>query len=100
MPNSQKVVSRNPLQAVLKGLSCPTPVGFAKDIRPLFTADDVQHMKFKFNLTNYNDVKIWAHKIYSEVSSHNMPPPGSPEHPWSDDKIQLFGCWVQQGCNP
>jgi hypothetical protein len=27
-----------------------------------------------------------------------MPPPGSGEQPWTHDKVNAFGCWIQQGC--
>lgn len=97
---TSKVNSRNPLQAKLAALSCTTSLSFARDIRPLFSDEDVEHMKMRLDLSNYQDVKIWAHKIYQLVSEHIMPPPGSPDHPWSDDKVDTFGCWMQQGCQP
>ena len=33
---------------------------FAKDIRPLFTAEDISHMSFKFDLSSFDDVKRTA----------------------------------------
>jgi hypothetical protein len=83
-------------------LSCPTNVTWTNDIQQLFTSTDVAHMKQVTNnqldLSNYNSVKIWAHKIFSEVASGAMPPPGSGEQPWPASQVNTFGCWIQQGC--
>jgi hypothetical protein len=88
--------------AFFAALNCPNAVTWTNDIQGFFTADDVAHMKQATNnaldLSNYSSVKIWAHKIYSEVQSGSMPPPGSGEQPWSQDKVNTFGCWIQQGC--
>lgn len=82
--------------------NCPPGVGFAKNIAPMFTATDVAHMKQvtggSLDLSNYNDVKVYASAIYSRVSSGSMPPP--PEAAWTPDMVQLFACWMQQGCQP
>lgn len=88
--------------AFFDALVCPTQVTWTNDIKKMFTATDIAHMKQVTNnqldLGSYASVKIWAHKIYSEVSSGNMPPPGSGEGPWSPDWVNTFGCWIQQGC--
>lgn len=88
--------------AFFAALTCPTSVTWTKDIQPLFTATDVAHMKQvtggALDLSNYESVKIWASKIYSYVASGAMPPPGSGEQPWSPQKVNTFGCWIQQGC--
>jgi hypothetical protein len=83
-------------------MNCPNPVTWSADIQQLFTSTDVAHMKQVTNgqldLSSYMSVKIWAHKIYSLVSSGSMPPPGSGEQPWPADRVATFGCWIQQGC--
>jgi hypothetical protein len=83
-------------------LNCPGSVTWTNDIQKLFTQTDIDHMKQVTNgaldLSSYSSVKIWATKIYSEVSSKAMPPPGSGEQPWTDDMVNTFGCWIQQGC--
>lgn len=82
-------------------LSCPSSVTWTNDIQAMFTQTDVDHMKQvtggALDLSNYNSVKIWASKIYSEVAGGAMPPPGSGESPWSQDMVNTFGCWIQQG---
>jgi hypothetical protein len=82
-------------------LSCPTSVTWTNDIAKLFTSTDVEHMKQvtggSLDLSSYASVKIWATKIYSEVASGAMPPAGSGEQPWTQDMINTFGCWIQQG---
>jgi hypothetical protein len=48
----------------------PTPVSFSKDIRPLFTDLDVEHMKPKgIDLSNPEDVSAHADAIYRTVRS-------------------------------
>lgn len=83
-------------------LTCPTSVTWSKDIQPMFTATDVDHMKQvtggALDLSSYTSVKIWATKIYSEVSTGAMPPAGSGEGPWGQAQVNTFGCWIQQGC--
>jgi hypothetical protein len=83
-------------------LNCPNPITWTNNVAKLFTATDVAHMKQvtqnALDLSNYQSVKIWATKIYQEVSSGNMPPQGSGEKPWTPAMINTFGCWIQQGC--
>jgi hypothetical protein len=87
--------------AYFAALSCPTKVTWSNDIQKMFTPTDIDHMKQvthnQLDLGSYDSVKIWASKIYSEVASGAMPPPGSGENPWTQDMIDTFGCWVQQG---
>jgi hypothetical protein len=94
---------KSDVRAQLKALTCKANVSFAKDIAPMFTAQDIAHMKSvtqgSLILNNYTSAKTWAHQIYSEVSQHYMPPPQSGES-WSQAQIDLFGCWIQQGCKP
>ncbi len=88
--------------AFFNAMDCPAAVTWTNDIQKMFTPLDVAHMKQVTNnqldLSSYTSVKIWAHKIYNEVSSHGMPPPGSGEQPWSAAWVNTFGCWVKQGC--
>jgi hypothetical protein len=88
-------------------LSCSKNVTWTNDIKQMFTSVDVEHMKGasqQIQLDNYQSVKIWAVSIYTAVKNKTMPPPGTkgpdgnPEQPWQDDKINTFGCWIQQGC--
>jgi hypothetical protein len=83
-------------------LDCPKPVTWTNDVAKLFTAKDVAHMKQvtggALDLSSYDSTKVFASKIYQEVSSGAMPPPGSGESPWSKEMVNTFGCWVKQGC--
>jgi|HubBroStandDraft_6_1064221.scaffolds.fasta_scaffold536214_1 hypothetical protein len=93
-------------RAHFSALTCPTNVTWTNDIQQMFTSVDVAHMIAAKNihLDDYNSVKIWAVAIYSAVQSGAMPPPntigpdGKPEPQWSADKVNTFGCWIQQGC--
>ena len=48
-------------------------VSFDKDIKPLMTDTDRDHMLFMFDLWSYKDVKDNADDIYDAVSSGRMP---------------------------
>jgi len=85
-------------------MSCANKVTWTNDIQQMFTKVDIQHMQTKgIDLSSYQDVMVNAVSIYSQVSSGGMPPPGTigpdgqPEQPWSQDKVNTFGCWIQQG---
>ncbi len=76
-------------------------VGFAKDIRPLFTDMDVAHMKpAGIDLSSRDDVTAHADAIYATVSSGSMPPSSSGEPRWTDAMCALFKRWQTQGCPP
>ena len=66
------------------------------DIRDMFTAMDIAHMKsVGVDLTSYDDVKSSAGSIYSQVSSLLMPPPPpNGDGPWSADQIATFLNWI------
>lgn len=89
-------------QLAADAANCPPGVSFAKDIAPLFTDTDTEHMisvtNGSLNLKKYDDVKIYAAQIYSRVSSGSMPPPPTPA--WTQQMVQLFACWMQQACQP
>ena len=97
--------------AFFAGLTCPNKVTWTNDISKMFTSVDIQHMMNApqhIHLDSYQSVKIWATTIYTAVAPpphlHSMPPPGTigpdgkPEQPWTQDKVDTFGCWIQQGC--
>jgi hypothetical protein len=74
-------------------------LSFAKDIKPLFTAVDQDHMlnqQGMFDLWNYDDVKSNADQILTAVKTGIMPPKKD-GGPWSKDKVQKFQDWISQG---
>jgi hypothetical protein len=80
-------------------------VSFAKDIRPLFTKIDIDHMSDFFDLSNYDDVKNNAQGILSRLRGKGgpvMPPPPNKggDGPWSAEKINLFASWIDGGFQP
>jgi hypothetical protein len=85
--------------AFFAAMDCPTQVTWTNDIQQMFTPLDVEHMKKAkhFDLSNYDDVKIWAVPIYEAVANGSMPQPGFGEGPWPKDKVNTFGCWIKQG---
>jgi hypothetical protein len=71
----------------------PNNVTFNNHIRPLFTKRDVDSMKWKFDLSDYDDVKENHEAILHVVDSGRMPCYA----PWSKDKVRLFRAWIDQG---
>jgi len=72
------------------------PVSYDKDIKPLFTQTDHDHMDFMFDLWSYKDVKSNADDIYDAISAGRMPP----NAPWPPDKTALFKQWMTDGYQP
>jgi hypothetical protein len=75
-------------------------VSFARDIRPLFTDMDVEHMKHGgVLLDDYDYMRDPGHaqKVLETVSTGSMPPSSSGEPPWSQDSVQLFRDWIAAG---
>jgi hypothetical protein len=74
-------------------------VSYQRDIKPMFTQLDRDHMSKMFDLWNYDDVKAKAASIYATVESGAMPPAGV-EPRWSADKVQVFKQWMEDGYLP
>lgn len=72
-------------------------VSFSKDIMPIFNQFKGQ-MMWRFDLTNYNQVKANATIILGRIDGGGMPPP--PFDPLPFDQIQLFQQWINEGCQP
>ena len=79
-------------------------VSFAKDIKPLFRAIDIQHMKpHGVKLDDYtyisdpNDNHANAQAVYDQLSSDSMPP-GGPF--WTAAQLALFTNWMKNGYPP
>jgi hypothetical protein len=79
-------------------------VSFENDIKPLFRAIDIDHMKrLGFLLDDYSYMSDStnnhqnAQKTLDQLSSHKMPPHGPF---WSQDKLDLFSQWISDGYKP
>ena len=78
-----------------------TTLSFAKDIRPMFTDMDVDHMQgLGMDLSDRASVESHAQAIYQTVSTGVMPPTRSGEAPWTKDMCERFKAWRDQGCPP
>ncbi|RIK42526.1 MAG: hypothetical protein DCC55_08455 [Chloroflexi bacterium] len=71
-------------------------LSFARDIRPLFTDQDVAHMSYIFDLSTYADVKANAELIYERLADQSMPP----GQPWPDEQVARFRRWIDEGMDP
>jgi hypothetical protein len=71
---------------------------FSKDIQPLFHERDVEQMKSiaGFDLSNFEDVRRHAGRIFLRLSTKTMPP----DKPWPDDQIAKFKEWMDGGMKP
>jgi hypothetical protein len=68
-------------------------LSFARDIRPLFTQEDIEHMLGvdpSLNLGSYDSVKAHASIIYRRLSRGEMPP----GMPWPQEQVDTFQQWM------
>jgi hypothetical protein len=77
-------------------------VSFDRDIKPLFSEIDIDHMSGHFDLSKFEDVRDNSQSILSHLKSTgiHMMPPASAGGPWSADKISLFEKWISDGRQP
>lgn len=87
-------------------------VTWTNDIQQLFTPVSIDHMRdHGYHLDSYDFVKQHATKIQNAVSW--TPPPDPPDStnwpfmplqgpnsspPWTQDQLNTFAIWIQQGC--
>ena len=72
------------------------PTSFAKDIKPLFRAKDINSMKRFFDLSSYEDVQTYSDAILQRLSAGSMPCDGA----WPADQVDLFRRWIEDGRKP
>jgi hypothetical protein len=80
-------------------------VSFARDIRPLFRAVDVSHMKVHgVNLDDYTFMSDAdnANKVLGTLSANEGDPPAMPPGGpyWTADQLALFAKWQKDGYQP
>jgi hypothetical protein len=80
-------------------------VSFANDIKPLFRAIDIAHMKpFGVELNNYAYMSNPdnANSVLANLSRHNGEPPSMPPGGpyWTEDQLDLFTQWQEEGYQP
>jgi hypothetical protein len=69
-------------------------LSFEGDIKPLFRQFDIDSMKsMGLDLENYEDVKNMSNEILKRVEKGDMPC----DEPWSEDKIDIFRRWIEEG---
>jgi ActR/RegA family two-component response regulator len=80
-------------------------VSFARDIRPLFRAVDISHMKahgIKLDDYDFMSDPDNADKVLEALSprENDVPamPPGGPY--WTEDQLALFAQWQTEGYQP
>ncbi|HME80665.1 MAG TPA: hypothetical protein VKF82_01165 [Candidatus Eremiobacteraceae bacterium] len=75
-------------------------LSFARDIRPMFTDTDVEHMEaYGMDLSSFDEVVQHADAIYAAVSDGSMPPKGTGAQ-WTPQMCARFKAWQTQGCKP
>ena len=81
------------------------PLSFATDIRPLFRAVDISHMKrydVKLDDYAYMSDPTNADQVLAALSPHNVEPPSMPPGGpyWTAEKLELFAQWQKDGYPP
>ena len=74
----------------------PSVISYAKDIRPLFRAKDVNSMRKAFDLSSYEDVRANAEAILGRLTAGSMPCDGA----WPTEHLEMFRHWMEGGYNP
>lgn len=69
-------------------------VSFEKDIAPLFNQFRAS-MMWRLDLTKYDDVRLNASMILSQLSQSGMPPPPYP--PFTKEQVAMFQTWINEG---
>ena len=70
-------------------------LSFARDICPLFTQEDIEHMLDvdpSLDLGSYDSVTAHASNIYSMLSLSAMPP----GRPWPKEQVDKFKQWMDE----
>jgi hypothetical protein len=80
-------------------------VSFAADIKPLFRAVDISHMKpLGVELENYTYMSNPenANRVLATLSPHNGEPPSMPPGGpyWTEGQLALFVQWQKDGYHP
>jgi hypothetical protein len=80
-------------------------VSFAGDVRPLFSAVDISHMKsYDIMLDDYTFMSNpdHANQVLEALSPHDSEPPSMPPGGpyWTADKLALFVQWQKDGYQP
>jgi hypothetical protein len=76
-------------------------VSFSRDILPLFTQIDIDHMRrLGVHLDDYQYMSDREHAaaVYRQLSTKRMPPSQrGGAGPWPDEHIALFQAWIDGG---
>ncbi len=75
-------------------------LSFERDIRPMFTQMDIDHMSAFMDLASRDSVFENAEAIYETVSTGAMPPRSSGEPAWTPEMCATFKQWQSQGGPP
>lgn len=80
-------------------------VSFAADIKPLFRAVDISHMKrFNVELDDYDYMSNPenANRVLATLSPHDGKPPAMPPNGpyWTETQLALFAQWQEGGYKP
>jgi hypothetical protein len=63
------------------------------DLRELFRSEDVEAMRFVFDLWSYEDVREHAEEIHERLAEGTMPC----DSPWPENNVRRFRRWIDGG---
>lgn len=72
------------------------PLGFERDIKPLFREKDRSSMLKAFDLWSFTDVAARQDSILEQVRTGHMPCDGASQA----EKVSTFADWISQGSQP
>jgi hypothetical protein len=72
------------------------PLGFERDIRPLFRDKDRTSMLRAFDLWSFADVVAHQDAILAQVRAGSMPCDGV----WPAESVSMLADWIAQGSQP
>ena len=78
----------------------PVKPRFKDHVSLMFRQIDTTHMSFKFDLSNYDDVKNHSAIILKSLKAEDgvpLMPPESSGGPWPAEWIALFERWIAEG---
>ena len=73
---------------------------FRNHISLMFQSMDIEHMRFKFDLSDYEDVKNFSEDILKSLrglDGRRVMPPVDEGGPWPEEWITLFERWIAEG---
>jgi len=96
------LLASDPARLAFIAAATPGPgamTSFARDIMPLFSPKDIQHMRnIGLDLSQYETVRASAQAVSRRVgATGGRPMPPAPDQRWTKAQLDLFERWIAEG---